>query len=162
MIDRSWILNSFASRTGLAGILAAIILAVTPVAGNAADAFDLSVYQGKVVVLDFWASWCVPCRHSFPWMNEMQEKYAEEGFVVIAVNLDNKASSAEAFLQKYPAKFSIQYDRERQLARQYGVEAMPSSFLIGRDGTIIERQLGFKVAKTDDYEAAIVAALRSN
>jgi cytochrome c biogenesis protein CcmG/thiol:disulfide interchange protein DsbE len=144
------------------GILAATILAIMPVAGNAADALDLGDYQGKVVVLDFWASWCVPCRHSFPWMNEIQEKYADEGLVVIAVNLDNQASDAEAFLQKYPAKFSIHYDHERQLARQYAVEAMPSSFLIGRDGTVKERHLGFKVAKTDEYEAAIVAALRSN
>jgi cytochrome c biogenesis protein CcmG/thiol:disulfide interchange protein DsbE len=144
------------------GIVAATILAVMPVVGNAADAFSLDDYTGKVVVLDFWASWCVPCRRSFPWMNEMQEKYADEGLVVIAVNLDSQASDAEAFLQKYPAKFSIHYDHERQLARQYAVEAMPSSFLIGRDGTIIERHLGFKVAKTEEYEAAIVAALRTN
>ena len=143
-------------------MLAATILAVMPVVGNAADAFNLDDYQGKVVVLDFWASWCVPCRRSFPWMNEMQQKYADEGLVVIAVNLDNQASDADAFLQKYPAKFSIHYDHERQLAREYSVEAMPSSFLIGRDGTIVERHLGFKVAKTDEYEAAIVAALRTN
>jgi cytochrome c biogenesis protein CcmG/thiol:disulfide interchange protein DsbE len=143
-------------------MLAAIIFAVMPVVGNAADTLNLSDYQGKVVVLDFWASWCVPCRRSFPWMNEMQEKYREEGLVVIAVNLDNQASDAEAFLQEYPAKFSIHYDHERQLARQYAVEAMPSSFLIGRDGTVKERHLGFKVAKTDEYEAVIVAALRSN
>jgi cytochrome c biogenesis protein CcmG/thiol:disulfide interchange protein DsbE len=144
------------------GIVAATILAVMPVVGNAADTFDLGDYEGKVVLLDFWASWCVPCRHSFPWMNEMQQKYRDEGLVVIAVNLDSQASDAEAFLQKYPAKFSIHYDHERQLARQYAVEAMPSSFLIGRDGTIIERHLGFKVAKTEEYEAAIVAALRTN
>jgi len=92
----------------------------------------------------------------------MQHKYRGDGLIVIAVNLDNQASDAEAFLQHYPAQFSVYYDHERQLARQYGVEAMPSSFLIGRDGTIIERQLGFKSGKTDDYEAAIVALLRSN
>ena len=95
-------------------------------------------------------------------MNEIQHKYADDGLVVIAVNLDNKASDAEAFLQQYPAEFSVYYDHERQLARQYGVEAMPSSFLIGRDGTFVERHLGFKSGKTDDYEAAIVALLRSN
>jgi len=154
--------NSLASSKGIFGILAAIILATMPVVGNTADALNLGEYSGKVVVLDFWASWCVPCRRSFPWMNEMQEKYASEGLVVIAVNLDNQASDAEVFLQHYPAEFSVFYDHERQLARQYAVEAMPSSFLIGRDGTITERHLGFKVAKTDEYEAAIVAALRSN
>jgi len=143
-------------------MLAAIILAATPAVGSTADILNLGDYQGKVVVLDFWASWCVPCRRSFPWMNEMQNKYADEGLVIIAVNLDNQVSEAEAFLQRYPAEFSIYYDHERQLARQYGVEAMPSSFLIGRDGTVVERHLGFKSGKTDDYEAAIVELLGSN
>jgi len=92
----------------------------------------------------------------------MQHKYADDGLVVIAVNLDNQASDAEAFLQRYPAEFLVYYDHGRELARQYGVEAMPSSFLIGRDGTIVERQLGFRAGKTDDYEAAIVTLLRSN
>jgi len=155
-------LNRLTSGEGFAGVLVAIILAATPVLGSAADTFKLSDYQGKVVVLDFWASWCVPCRRSFPWMNEMQNKYADEGLVIIAVNLDNQVSEAEAFLQRYPAEFSIYYDHERQLARQYGVEAMPSSFLIGRDGTVVERHLGFKSGKTDDYEAAIVELLGSN
>jgi len=143
-------------------MLAAIILAATPVVGSTANALNLGDYQGKVVVLDFWASWCVPCRRSFPWMNEMQHKYADDGLVVIAVNLDNQASDAEAFLQHYPADFAVYYDHERQLAGQYGVEAMPSSFLVGRDGTVVERHLGFQSGKTEDYEAAIVALLGSN
>jgi thiol-disulfide isomerase/thioredoxin len=155
-------LNSFASRRSLAGVLAGIILAAMPVVGSTANTLNLGDYHGKVVVLDFWASWCVPCRRSFPWMNEMQHKYDDDGLVVIAVNLDNQASDAEAFLRHYPAQFSVYYDHERQLARQYGVEAMPSSFLIGRDGKLVERQLGFKSGKTDEYEAAIVALLRSN
>lgn len=92
----------------------------------------------------------------------MQQKYADNGLVVIAVNLDSQASDAEAFLQHYPAEFSIFYDSERQLARQYAVEAMPSSFLVGRGGTIIGRHMGFKFGKIDDYEAAIVAALHSD
>jgi len=143
-------------------MLAAIILAATPAVGSTANALNLGDYQGKVVVLDFWASWCVPCRRSFPWLNEMQHKYADDGLVVIAVNLDNQASDAEAFLQHYPADFSVYYDHKRQLARQYGVEAMPSSFLVGRDGTVVERHLGFQSGKTEDYEAAIVALLGSN
>jgi thiol-disulfide isomerase/thioredoxin len=155
-------LNGFASSRRLIGIFAASLLCAIPFAGNTADSLDLSNYRGKVVVLDFWASWCVPCRRSFPWMNEMQQKYADNGLVVIAVNLDSQASDAEAFLQHYPAEFSIFYDSERQLARQYAVEAMPSSFLVGRGGTIIGRHMGFKFGKIDDYEAAIVAALHSD
>lgn len=146
-------------RLGIAGAFFTIFLVLIPVTGNAADTLNLSDYRGKVVVLDFWASWCVPCRRSFPWMNEMQQKYADDGLVVIAVNLDNEAADAQKFLQQYPAKFTISYDHERQLVREYAVEAMPSSFLIDRDGSIIERHLGFKSGKTDEYEAAIVAAL---
>ena len=149
-------------RLGLAGAFFAVLLVAIPVTGNAADTLNLSDYRGKVVVLDFWASWCVPCRRSFPWMNEMQRKYGDDGLVIIAVNLDNKPSDAEKFLQQYPAEFSIFYDHDRQLVSEYAVEAMPSSFLIGRDGSIVERHLGFKSGKTDEYEAAIAAALRSN
>jgi cytochrome c biogenesis protein CcmG/thiol:disulfide interchange protein DsbE len=147
-------------RKVLASAVVAALLVAYPVVSSADDNLQLSDYQGKVVVLDFWASWCVPCRRSFPWMNTMQEKYADDGLVIIAVNLDNEVSEAKAFLQQYPAKFQIFYDHDRQLARQLAVEAMPSSFLIGRDGEVSERHLGFKSAKTDEYEAAIVAALR--
>ena len=146
-------------RLGLAGAFFTVLLVVIPVTGKAADTLNLSDYHGKVVVLDFWASWCVPCRRSFPWMNEMQQKYGDDGLVIIAVNLDNQSSDAQKFLQQYPAEFAISYDRDRQLVREYAVEAMPSSFLINRDGSLIERHLGFKSGKTDDYEAAIVAAL---
>ncbi len=149
-------------RLGIAAVFFAVFLIAMPAIGNASDSLNLNDYRGKVVVLDFWASWCVPCRRSFPWMNEMQEKYGDDGLVIIAVNLDNEPSDADKFLQQYPANFSIAYDHDRQLANQYSVEAMPSSYLIDRDGSVIERHLGFKSGKTSDYEAAIVAALRSN
>ena len=89
----------------------------------------------------------------------MQEKYGDDGLVIIAVNVDNEAADAAAFLQKYPAKFEVVYDKDRQLVRDYAIEAMPSSFLIGRDGNVIDNHLGFKTIKTEEYEAAIVAAL---
>ena len=146
-------------RFGIAGILVTVLLGVLPGTGSAADALNLSDYRGKVLVLDFWASWCVPCRRSFPWMNEMQQKYSGDGLVIIAVNLDKHASDAMSFLEVYPANFTIFYDNERQLAHEYKVQAMPSSFLIDRNGVVIESHLGFKVAKTDAYEAAIVSAL---
>ncbi len=148
-------------RLAIAGAFFAVLLVAIPIAGNAAETLKLDEYRGKVVVLDFWASWCIPCRHSFPWMNTMQKKYAADGLVVIAVNLDNQTSDAEEFLLKYPAEFLITYDQDRQLAHQFAVEAMPSSFLIARDGSLFERHLGFKSGSTDEYEAAIVTALRS-
>jgi thiol-disulfide isomerase/thioredoxin len=139
-----------------------LILFAFPGLAAATDKLQLDDYRGKIVVLDFWASWCAPCRHSFPWMNEIQEKYRDEGLVVIAVNLDNDIDAASQFLQEVPAAFLIAFDEDRSLVREYDVQAMPSSFVIGRDGEIIQNHLGFKVSKTAEYEAAIVAALHSD
>ena len=125
----------------------------------ASAAFSVEKYAGKVVVLDFWASWCVPCRRSFPWLNVMHEKYADEGLVIIGVNLDMERADAERFLGEYPAKFTILYDGNQELARQFEVVAMPSSYVIGRDGKLIARHMGFKVRQQDEYESIIVEAL---
>ena len=117
------------------------------------------VSAGDVVIVDFWASWCVPCRRSFPWLNAMHQKYAAEGLVIIGVNLDADRSEAIKFLEEYPPEFEIYYDETKDLAREFGVVAMPSSYLIGRDGEIKSKHFGFKVKKQDDYESAIVNAL---
>jgi len=146
-------------RDWVAGVSVATMLAVLPDVASAADSLRLEEYEGKVVVLDFWASWCVPCRRSFPWMSEMQQRYADQGLIIIAVNLDNNSVDAASFLQEYPAKFRIVYDTDKELAREYGVQAMPSTYLIGRGGELVETHLGFKIAQQDDYEAAIVEAL---
>jgi thiol-disulfide isomerase/thioredoxin len=140
-------------------LLLAVLLAWAPLA-TAENGLNLSNYEGKVVIVDFWASWCVPCRRSFPWMNDMHDKYTADGLVIIAVNLDRSADDATRFLAKYPAKFEIAYDPEGALAKEYGVEVMPSSIVFGRDGEMIERHAGFKVKKRDEYEALIRAALK--
>jgi len=147
-------------RTWLAAIAAAQFL-LFPWAPDAVSAeFGIDQYEGKVVVLDFWASWCVPCRRSFPWLNAMHEKYADEGLAIVGVNLDMERADAEQFLQEYPAMFTILYDDDRQLAEQFEVVAMPSSYVIGRNGKVIARHMGFKVKQQDDYESVIVDALR--
>lgn len=122
-------------------------------------ALDLSQYQGDVVVLDFWASWCGPCRRSFPWLNEMHTKYQQDGLVVIGVNLDARQEDAAEFLEDYPAAFKIHFDTDATLAFQYGIQAMPSSVVIGRDGEIRASHSGFKVKQQDEYEAILVEAL---
>lgn len=116
---------------------------------------DLDEYTGKIVVLDFWASWCVPCRRSFPWMNDMQAKYGDDGLVFVGVNMDADAAEAQQFLDEYPADFEIIYDPEGELARKYDVIAMPSSYVFDRNGQQIVRHLGFKVKKQADYEALL-------
>jgi thiol-disulfide isomerase/thioredoxin len=140
------------------GALLVALAGITSAAETAPD-LQLEQYRGKVVVVDFWASWCVPCRRSFPWMNEMQARYADDGLVVVAVNVDRDRAAAEKFLAEVPADFRIHYDNEGAVAEAFGVEAMPSSFVIGRDGEIVARHLGFKVRKQDEYEAILVTAL---
>jgi len=121
--------------------------------------FELENYRGKVVVLDFWASWCVPCRHSFPWMNQMQQKYAGDGLVIIGVNMDANADDAAAFLHEFPAEFVIVPDSRGELATQFAIEAMPSSFVIDREGNVVISHLGFQSRKTDEYESNIKQVL---
>ena len=123
--------------------------------------FELDDYRGKVVVIDFWASWCVPCRRSFPWLNQMQKKYGDEGLVVIGVNLDASTDDARAFLRDYPANFEIIYDSTGVLAEQYGVEAMPSSFVIDRSGKVVANHFGFKVKKQEEYEQVLRETLHT-
>ena len=105
---------------------------------------DLSQYKGKVVYLDFWASWCVPCRHSFPWMNKMHHDLSAKGLVIIAVNLDEDRKDADTFLRVIPADFKIIYDPEGQLAEKYKVQGMPSAYFIDRSGKLVKSHIGFK------------------
>lgn len=126
---------------------------------SASGNISLNDLRGKVVYLDFWASWCGPCRKSFPWMNTMHGKYADKGLVIIAVNEDSNREDAEKFLEKIPADFKIAFDPDNKLAEMLKLEAMPSSYLIAKDGSIIRKHLGFKTAKMDDYEARIRNAL---
>lgn len=148
--------------TRIRSIIQVLVILLAPLAAVAqppSATFDLAEHQGNVVVVDFWASWCVPCRRSFPWLNDMHAKYAEQGLVVVGVNLDANREDATAFLQEYPADFLIYFDNNAVLAKEYGVEAMPSSFVIGRDGQVKARHLGFKVKRQDEYEAILVEAL---
>ena len=124
-----------------------------------ADQLDLQNYRGKVVLLDFWASWCGPCRQSFPWMNLVYEKYKDQGFAIIAINLDQEKKAAAGFLAAVPAFFKILYDPVGSSAEQMAVRGMPVSYLIDRKGHVSHRLIGFNSAKKKEHEAHIIALL---
>jgi cytochrome c biogenesis protein CcmG, thiol:disulfide interchange protein DsbE len=120
---------------------------------------SLQSLRGKVIYLDFWASWCSPCQKSFPWMNEMHQKYSDKGLVIVAVNVDEKRVDASRLLTKIPADFIIAYDSEGKLAPSFGLKAMPSSYVIAADGSIAYRHIGFKEKMIAEYEKSIRSAL---
>ena len=128
-------------------------------ASDETGVLDLSDSRGHVVVVDFWASWCVPCRRSIPWLNKMQEKYRDQGLVIIGVNEDASADDSVAFLKEVPAHFKTIRDEDGALAREFDVVAMPSSYILDRDGNVVTRHLGFKVRLMEEYEAVIREAL---
>ncbi len=120
---------------------------------------SLSDYKGQVVYVDFWASWCKPCRKSFPFMNSMNKKYGKRGLKVIAINMDSDKSAAVKFLQKTPAKFTIAYDPDGKTANAFKLRVMPTSYLIDGKGNIINEHKGFKDSQTAKLEKLIVQAL---
>ena len=138
-------------------LLALIALAATSVgaANDAAPSLDLAPYKGRVVVVDFWASWCTPCRRSIPWLNQMRAKYGDRGLVVIGVNVDKDGEDAARFLREVPIDFDVVYDPAGALAARYGVEGMPSTYVYSRDGKLAARHLGFQNAKRPEYEALL-------
>jgi len=111
--------------------------------------------KGKVVLVDFWASWCGPCRESFPWMNSVQEKYAAQGLVVVGINLDQQPKDAEAFLKQVPANFTLLQDNKAVLPEAYGLIGMPSSYLLDRQGRLRATHTGFHISRVKEYETSI-------
>lgn len=123
-----------------------------------ADGLDLDRYRGKVVVVDFWASWCVPCRRSFPWLNDIQSKYRDR-VVVIGVNVDRNQADAAQFLRDVPAAFPMIYDPEGKLAARYEVPGMPSSFIFDAQGKLVAKHIGFRSSDSEAREQELRALL---
>ncbi len=121
------------------------------------EAIALDKLKGRVVYVDFWASWCGPCRRSFPWMNEMQQKYGAQGFTVVGINVDKRRPDAERFLRQTPATFSIVYDEAGKTPEAYAVKGMPSSYLIDTAGKVVAVESGFR----DEQKAAFEDRIRS-
>jgi thiol-disulfide isomerase/thioredoxin len=142
----------------LATPMAASVHAAQATSGGDAPV-DLAALKGKVVYLDFWASWCVPCRQSFPWMNDMHRKYEADGLVVLAVNMDQVRADADGFLRQYPAQFRVAFDPAGRTASGFKLRGMPTSALIGRDGKVLLLHEGFKARDQASLEQSIRDAL---
>jgi len=132
-------------------------LVVTPLRAEIynIDQLELDNYHGKVVYLDFWASWCKPCIKSFPWMNQLVRKYPSETFIVVTINLDEEPEAMHSFLARVRADFDIYHDPSGTIAEKFKIEAMPTSYLFDSNGKIIKKHIGFYTKKVDKYEREI-------
>lgn len=151
----------------LVGLFTAPVFALAP--NDQAPDFDrvplqggqpiaLEDYRGRVVLVDFWASWCGPCRKSMPFLNKLRERYYPSGFEILAVNMDAYVDEALRFLKRYPVKYPVLRDTG-SLPELYGVQVMPTSYLIDRKGIVRHIHYGFRAGDEVDITRAVARLL---
>lgn len=151
--------------TPLRAALLALLLAATALPAAAAEPlapadFHLDDYADTVVLVDFWASWCKPCSVSLPWLSQLAETYADQGLVIVAVNLDKKLASAEGMLTELDPHIVVVHDPAGELAEQYDLAGMPSAYLYDRAGELHAQHVGFQLADAPTREHEIAALLK--
>jgi thiol-disulfide isomerase/thioredoxin len=118
--------------------------------------------KGRVLLIDFWASWCAPCKQSFPVMKELHEKFGSRGLVIIAISVDEDKSAMATFLKRNPAPFVTLRDGEGKTPEAFGADKMPTSLIVGSDGKIVAIHSGFEGEATrKKYLTEIEAALKA-
>jgi len=150
MLASSWLTASAALKVG----------DTLPPLASYSLAGKLPDIKGKIVVVDFWASWCLPCAESFPVMDELQKKYGDR-LVVIAVNVDEKASNMDKFLKKHAVTFNVVRDAEQKLVATVSPETMPTSFILDGEGKVRFLHNGFHGETTrKEYLSEIESLLK--
>lgn len=121
---------------------------------------SLDDFDGQVVLLNFWASWCGPCREEMPLLVELHQRYEALGFTMLGINVEEDSSAADNFLRTVPVSFPILYDRQNSVSKLYDVIAMPSTVLIGRDGRVRYIHHGYEPGYENDYQDQIRELVR--
>lgn len=130
---------------------------VESVGGTSPDI--LPDYAGKVLYIDFWASWCGPCRKSLPALNELYGDLQERGLEVLAVNLDESKADMDRFLEKYPVDYRIVQDPQGINPKVYGIPGLPTAYIVDRSGTVQAVHIGFKKNDKERLRTALEALL---
>jgi thiol-disulfide isomerase/thioredoxin len=166
-------LGGLASFAGLAAlvIFAAVAVATAAPANDARPVPDLALIdgagqtvrladlKGRVVLVDFWASWCVPCRASFPALDALQRDFADRGLVVLAVNVDEDRRNADGFLAARPHTMRVIFDAKGRAAEAFELKGMPSSFLIDRTGRVRFTHMGYTEKTIAQYRGEVLQLL---
>jgi peroxiredoxin len=157
-------------RLLLAGMMAAALPAAALELDRAAPDFTLKSLGGKnlklsemagnVVLINFWASWCGPCREEMPLLNDLHKKYEPLGFAVFGVNVEEDVKGATGFLQNFPVDFPVLLDSANQVSKQYKVIAMPTTVLVDRDGKVRYLHQGYKSGDEIKYQQMVKKLVR--
>jgi thiol-disulfide isomerase/thioredoxin len=120
----------------------------------------LQEQMGEVILLNFWATWCGPCREEMPELEKLQQKYQTMGFKVLGVNVETTPEKAQAYLKKISVSFPILFDTEQSVSKAYQVEAMPTTYIIDRHGKLRYVHKGYEKGTEADYDAQIKKLIR--
>ncbi len=120
----------------------------------------LSELRGEVVMVNFWASWCGPCRQEMPLLDQLYKRYQPMGFTILGVNVEENAGAAKKVLQEQPVSFPILFDPSNQVSELYQVSAMPSTFLVDRDGKLRFLHKGYLPGYEEQYQQQIKELIR--
>lgn len=120
----------------------------------------LADFIGQVVLINFWASWCAPCRQEMPLLEALYQRYAPLGFSLLGINVEEDASLADRFLQGTPVSFPVLYDRENKVSQLYDVIAMPTTILVDRQGVQRFVHHGYEPGYENDYQDQIRTLIR--
>lgn len=127
---------------------------------RAGNPLSLSQYKGQVVMLNFWASWCVPCRQEMPLLDSIYKKYGKMGFTLIGVNVEPDSKAANQVLEKIPVSFPVVYDSDSKVSQLYQVAGMPSTVIIDRKGQVRMLHKGYKPGDENEYLDSIRSLIR--
>jgi peroxiredoxin len=128
---------------------------------NGGQQVSLASLKGKVVMVNFWATWCVPCRQEMPHLQALYERYNSLGFELLAVNVEkDNAEGARKWLEETPVTFPVLFDTKNEVTKLYKVQTMPSTVLVGRDGTMRFIHHGYKPGFEAEYQTQVRALLR--
>ncbi|MFZ5862087.1 MAG: TlpA family protein disulfide reductase [Nitrospirota bacterium] len=162
-------------RALLIAVIAVVVLAAAPAraeradVGRAAPLFEaktlagqpvaLADLKGKVLLMDFWASWCEPCREEFPEFEAMYKEFRDRGVEIVAVSVDRKRENALEFVAKHPVTFTVVHDQDRSIADRYKPRAMPTAYVIDQKGMVRFVHLGYQKSYLAAYREEITKLL---
>lgn len=113
------------------------------------ESLSTEKFKGKVILVDFWASWCSPCQQALPMYDKFRNEFSRDDFEILAINLDEEISDAKEFLKEHPLSYPVLYDGKSEIAKRFDLKGMPSSYVIDRKGMVRYQHVGF-TAKTLD------------